>query len=114
MTLVRFTRTLSTRAVIAALPKRIQGSGFFVCEDSNAAEARRTDSLGNALSTAIQSAPRLFDRHEEKISVDGHIALASRTYHRCDDASFCRILNRIHCEAIEISHDRVIMRKSQI
>ena len=48
-------------------------------EDPDPAKTRVADRLRDPLKTAIEPAPCLLDRHDQKISDDGYIALASGT-----------------------------------
>ena len=83
-------------------------------EDSNAAETLRADRGRDPLGAAVDPAARLLDRHEEQMTVDGHVTLSARTHDRRDEARALAVLDVVAVEAVEAAHEEMRSAEREI
>ena len=83
-------------------------------ENANAAESLGADRRLNTLGAAIDSAARLFDRHEQQVAVDRDVALPARTHDRGEQPRPPRILDVIGVEAVEVAEEHVRAAEGEI
>ena len=83
-------------------------------KDSDAAKPFGTHRIAHALPAAIEPATRLFNRHEQKILVQGDITLTTRANHRGAKRRARGIGDIPHLQSVEPTLEDVVADKPEV
>jgi hypothetical protein len=76
-------------------------------EDADAAEALGARRRRHTLHAAVDTAARLFHRHDQQVAPDRHVALAARARHGGDHPRLVRPFDVVGLEAVEVADEHM-------